>query len=372
VAVAWIDVNPMGLSGIGYTFSTDDGASFAPPVILDSPNGGVASDPVIAVDAQGNFYVVWVGYKIDVMGTPSSMHIYVSKALAGTQAFGAPSEASDPLDTSLYDKPWITVTNTGTILVTYERDTNMVEFSLVAARSPDGVTWQRSFIADDPAGNVFRNLAFPCAPATGSRIWVTYLALDVSSTNVELAHSDDGGATWSPGIRVNLPGEPVAFDDPNCVAEKDDVWVSYGLTHDPPDASAGSAPKLFSIQLAHSGDGQSIDTRTEAGDTMAAPFFMHPQIAREDSGAIDVVYYAGQDDEDAAGTFRRSRASIPASGFAPSVAVESPLTFLQARGDQRWLGDYTGIFWRAGELYTSYVTNLSGTAQIAFAKAPSP
>jgi hypothetical protein len=48
--------------------------------------------------------------------------------------------------------------------------------------------------------------------------------------------------------------------------------------------------------------------------------------------------------------------------------VESPLAYLQSRSDPRWLGDYTGLYTRNGKLYTSYVVNTSGTAQVAFAK----
>jgi hypothetical protein len=59
-------------------------------------------------------------------------------------------------------------------------------------------------------------------------------------------------------------------------------------------------------------------------------------------------------------------------GFGPSVAVESPLTFLQARGDQRWLGDYTGLYWFKGQLYMTYVVNTSGVSHVAFAKASAP
>jgi hypothetical protein len=375
VSVAWIDVDNQGKSTIGYTFSTDDGGSFGAPQQIVSPGNRVASDPVLAIDGSGNIYVSWVAYLLGGMGgQPSSMRIYVAVAPAGSTTFGQPIRVSPPNDGgALYDKPWITVTNTGTVVVTYQRDAQPNDYSLVAARSTDGgMTWQRTNVADDPTGSVFRNLAFPCAPKNGNHLWVTFLALDGTGVDVKLARSDDGGATWLPETLVSLANENVAFDDPNCVADGEQVWVTYGLSLDPMDQMAATSQKLNSVQLAYSTDaGQTVASRGEAADLGAAKFFMHPQIAREDGGAIDVVYYVGDLDQDGNGSFRRARAPF-LGGFSPALPVEAPVTFLQARSDQRWLGDYTGIFWRGGQAYTSYVVNTSGTSHVAFAKYATP
>lgn len=376
VAVAWIDLDMMGASTIGYVFSTDDGATFNQPTQIQSPGNRVASDPVLAIDAAGNIYVTWVAFHTDMQGNPNSMRIYASRADAGSTSFGMPIRVSAQGDTASFDKPWITVTNGGQLVITYERAAMPNDYSIVAARSNDGgMSWQRTAIGDDPSGMIFRNLAFPCAPKDGGHLWITYLAQTQVGLDVLLVRSDDGGATWSSETIVNLPNDVVAFDDPTCVAENDEVWVSYGLTHDVTDPKATKADKSYSLQLAHSSDaGQSIDARLEASDPTAGAFFQHPLITREDNGAIDLVYYAGQMDEDPAGSYRRARivSGEPGNAFGPSVVVEAPVTFLQARDDQRWLGDYTGLFWRGGELFTSYVTNASGTAHIAFAKAAAP
>jgi hypothetical protein len=372
VSVAWIDINNQGISNIGYTFSTDDGETFSAPQQIVSPGNRVASDPVLATDAMGNIYVVWVAFRV-MGGNPVSMRIYVSIAPAGSTTFGPPIQVSQPMDGgALYDKPWITVTNKGTIFITYERDLNNNELGLVAARSTDGgMTWQRTFIADEMGPTAtFRNLAYPCAPRNGNHLWVTYVASAPTSNGVDirLSRSDDDGLTWQPEVTVSQPNDPTAFEDPTCAGDGENVWVTYGLSKDPIDQMAGSAQKLASIQLVHSGDGgQTFDTRTEAGDPAAMPFFMHPQLVMEETGSLDVVYYAGAKDEDQAGSYRRARAAMPPA-FGPSSVVESPLVYLQSRSDPRWLGDYTGLYTRNGKLYTSYVVNTSGTAQVAFAK----
>lgn len=338
VAVAWIDIAQTG-SSIGYAFSTDDGATFGPPAAISSPGGRLASDPSVVVDAAQNVWVAWVGYFLKGGGAPSDMHVYVAKAPAGSTTFGAPVEVSDPADTSQYDKPWIAAPAAGGLVVTYERAGS--DLAVVAARSADGTSWQQAAIASDTTASLFRNLALPCAPKTGGRIWATYLAIDETATKptaeVRLSRSDDGGATWSAETTVSAPGEAVAFDDPMCVAEGNDVWISYGLSSDSLMEADMTTPKLSAIRLAHSADGgQTVAARLDAHDAAAGTFFMHPQIALEGGGAIDLTYYAGNADMDTAGTFRRSRAATPATGFGPSMVVDQPIT--SSRNAASWPG----------------------------------
>jgi hypothetical protein len=246
------------------------------------------------------------------------------------------------------------------------------DFGLIAATSPDGMAWKRAFITDDTTGATFMNLAMVCPPRDGTRLWATYLVLDNSAISVRLSYSDDGGSKWSnPGIVVSAPGEPVAFDDPMCVAENNEVWVSYGLTMDMIDFTAGNANKLYAIRLAHSSDGgATIDSRADAEDMAAGKLYMHPQLFRELGGAVDLTYYVGNFDMDPNGTFRWSRAAGPSMlAYGPSVVIDTPITFLQSRQTLAWLGDYTGLYARGIEVYMSFAVNAAGTSHIAFAKA---
>jgi hypothetical protein len=373
VSVAWIDILQSGGSAIGYVFSTDDGKSFPEPSSVSSPDGRQASDPVLAVDAAGGFYLSWVGYYIDDTGTPSDMHVYVAKAPPGATSFGEPVTVSNlGGNDDFYDKPWITVTNDGTILVTYAVFSN-VSSKLMAARSKDGVNWAESTILE--SGSAFYNLAFPCAPQNGTRIYTTYLVL-TNVIKVGLSFSDDQGASWSPLVKsptVSLAEENVAFTDPSCVAAGNEVWVAYGLTDEPLAGGSADTPRLTNIRAVRSSDqGASFDLRLEAGDASAAPYFLLPGLVREESGALDVVYYAGTGDEDSEGTFRRARMADPALGFSPSQVIEKPVTYLLARDDPRWLGDYIGVATRGDRLYTSYVVNTDGLAHVAFARPALP
>lgn len=374
VAVAWISIPDSGPGGIGYTFSVNDGDAFQPVTVIQSPEGRDSSDPVLAADGAGNFWLTWVGFYRDPnTGEPFDMRIYVAKAAAGTTTFGDPVEASDPSEGSLADKPWITVTGQGSLLVTYGREGPGDLWGIVASRSSDGVNWKRAVLAEDPLqSNTFRNLAFPCAVPGTPRVYVVYVKLGAGQS-IQLHRSDDDGASFPAPteIQVNAPGEQVAFDGPSCVASGEDVWVSYGLSN----VGGGSEESavLFAVRLARSFDGgQSIGDRINAHDPGAAGFYLHPQLAMEESGAINLAYYAGNFDKDTGGSFRRGRSTDSGQSFGSSLQVGTPIVFLPDRGDPQWLGDYTGLAWRAGSVYMAYTDNASGFAHVAFSRAAVP
>jgi hypothetical protein len=366
VAVAWIAEQMGGNSTNGYVFSADGGNTWGPVSEVASPGGRVASDPVLAIDQQNNFYMTWIGFHFDTQGMPYDMHVYAATAPAGTGTFGAPVEVTTPAANDAFDKPWITVTNKNTLLLTYAKTSTG---GIYAARSVDqGKTWSNAVIVENMA---FRNLVFPCVPATGDRVWATYHA----GGGIGLRWSDDDGVTW-PDVNktaVAAMGETPSFDDPTCAAAGNEVWVSYGLTNDN-IAGGASSPKSYAIKLAHSGDGgTTIDFRADAADTAVGKYFMHTQLAREAGGTLHLVYYAGQADMDTLGSFRRSASTDGGHTWGASVDVHKYVDFLQDRASPQWLGDYVGAWWMNNTLFMSYVDNGQGMySHVAFAKAATP
>jgi hypothetical protein len=359
-AVAWIAELADGNSTIGYRFLPDGGCDV--PGEIQSPNGRVASDPVLATDAEDNVYVVWIGFKYDSTGQPMDMHVYVAVAPAGTIAFGAPIEVTSNVQpTDAFDKPWISVTDKDTVLVTYAKTSSG---GIYAARSTNqGQTWSNTVIVEDGS---FRNLVYSCPPKTGDRIFVTYVA----SGGIGLHWSDDDGVTWpsTSSTAVAQTGDQPAFDDPTCVATGTDVWVSYGTSDDAFTESI--MPKLKSIKIAHStNDGVSIADWHEAKDPRAM-FAMHPQLVLEPSGQLDIIYYTGNRDMDTMGTFRWSKSTDGGATWSLSQTLFQPLEFIQSRESILWLGDYAGAVWDGGILYTTFTENNEGAAHIAVQSTP--
>jgi hypothetical protein len=107
-------------------------------------------------------------------------------------------------------------------------------------------------------------------------------------------------------------------------------------------------------------------------DSAAGKYFMFPNLVREDSGALDLTYYAGSGQGDKAATFRRARSTDRGKTFAPSLVLHKPITFEQGRATLAWIGDYLGLTWSAGNLFMAYTDNSSGTSHTAFYRTSVP
>jgi hypothetical protein len=370
VAAAWISSTGSDAI-IQYAFSPDSGQTWEAVSAVETHTGEFASDPDITVDVSGNFYLSWLSLKLNSTFTPA--HLYVARAPAGVRAFMPGVEATDPTLQTTYDHPKITVTRDGTLVAVVLRLDAGDNGRGVVATSTDGMNWtQSTFLPADPTR--FSNFFYPCAPRlAGDRLFMTYFNEDGAGTEIELIFSDDGGATWSVPLTVSNPSDdPVAATDPVCVTEGNDVWISYGVSPIPPDTTQENLALVTGIRVAHSPDrGASIDMRIDATDTAAGAYSVLPQLAlEEDSGALDLVYYAGQMSPDAAGSFRHARAT--AGSFAPSAAIVAPLTFTTDRASPMWLGDYVGLTYRSGAVFTAFADNASGTSRIGFARLPVP
>jgi hypothetical protein len=365
VAVAWIGFESASMAHIGYRFSSDDGESWEPVGQLQGPTGGPCADPVLTVDPDGNFYLVWLVFAASAQDTD---HIYVARAPAGTTAFEAPVEVTDPNDPTFYDKPNISVTGTGSVMVAYTR-----QVGLVAARSTDGLSWERSSIVNEPPTR--NHVVAGCSAPGASRVWVTHLHYDdiTSERRIMLRWSDDGGASWPAGnatFVTDVDELDAGVDDPSCVAEGSEVWVLYGRTHDTP--SANGFGNLYAIRVAHSSDGgQSIDGRYDVQDPVV-PLQLHPRFARTDEGGLALVYYGGVQDGDPAGAVRYSFSSDGGASFGASVVMHEPVTFLQSRASLKWIGEYFGVAWRGGNLHTAYIDNAGAESHVAFYRTAVP
>lgn len=374
VVASWIAI-PGGPSPstMGYAVSTDGGASWSSPAGVSSPGGRDASDPVVAVDAKGTFYLAFVGFQRDQQGNPLDMHVYVSSLPAGTTTFSPPIEVSDPLENAtLYDKPWITVSSSGTILVSYANFDQSSSFALTAARSTDGLNWQRSNITSDPTFAEFSNLAFLCADSKTPRVYSVFVtAFGQNEFDIRESFTDDGGVSWHAPLKVAGPstGEIVTFDDPTCVAVGDDVSILYGTSDMPSTGMSESEPSV-AIKLAHVTGGTKVVGTTEVQDPTAGALFIHPQLTGDSTGRLSVSYYAGQFDGDDAGSFRVG--PVTWTGHGPTKAYREAVRFTSQRADPQWLGDYTGVFQQGSDVLTSFAVNQPSESHIAFARVPAP
>jgi hypothetical protein len=356
VIASWIAIELTSASHVGYAVSRNGGQSFLPAARLDAPGGRDSSDPTVAADANSNFYAAWIGFLRDAEGNPTDIHVYVAKAAAGASSFGTPNDVSGA---DAADKPWLTVAPSGALILTWASLGSPAAMRFAVSHDGETHFTEHDIANGAPAGN----LIFSCVDGVSGRIFVTYYA----GASILLQSTDNDGASWSAPLTVSSSTDDAAmFDDPTCVAHNGKVWISYGIGTEA--FSEDVNPRSLHLRLVTSNDaGQSIATRAFVEDSSAGTLFLHPQLVRESSGALDLLYYAGNDqDPDPNGSLRLTRSADGGSSWSASEVVASPISFQDDRGAQIWLGDYMGFVALGTSVYGDYVDNTSGRSHVRF------
>jgi len=375
LAIAWEACGCDGVTRVGYTRRGPAGA-LDKIRYLASPNGQMASNVTLARNGAGALFAAWASW------TPgpdpaqphlqvSDIHIQFSRWPAGASGFEAPVELSDPIADALYDKPWMIVTAGDVIAISYS---DLRRGGILVVSSADGgASFQRAVI-----DNALANLAALCPDGRPGGAFATY----VVNRAIRVAHTSDGGVTWSaPAVVAGSDASGnVAFHDPTCIANGDEVWVSYGRTRDSYDVPV---TRLHEVRVAHmilgaavpdrdvtalAGAGQAIFDAGDLGSDggIASGFLLFPQLARRADGQLGLAAYraAGEGVGAADGVY-----VVSADGgrsFGSTTTFATGLTPTLQRHVPTWLGDYFG--WGPTEtgLGAAFVDNASGFSHIVF------
>jgi hypothetical protein len=327
----------IGPLAIGYTASTDDGDTWSTPVQIAAPAGRSGVDPAITFGADGTAYISFLGLRYDNSGQISDRHIYVTQVPPNGMP-GLPLEVSNPAITDAFDKPWIIPLKPKGFLVTSTSDNGSI---IYLSRDDGSGTWTLSSLTPD---STLRAVAYPCTGGDGAHVFI----VNITPTTVELTTSADAGVTWSKPILASAPGEAVAFDPPSCVTDGKQVWISYGVLGTPggfltSDISAH-------VVVARSDDqGKSISARGHVYDKGS---YLHPALARSDSGALAVMTYT-----DAMNGTLDLRWGSDLTTMTSSATLLGMLTFTADRTGLDWLGDYTSLSFENGVIRAAFADN---------------
>ncbi len=377
LAIAWEAYGCDDRTRVGYT-RRGPVAGFDKPRYLESPNGQMASNVTLARDGAGSLFAAWASW------TPGpdpaqphlqarDLHVQFARWPAGGSGFEAPVELSEPITDSLYDKPWMIVTPDDAIMVSYS---DLRRDGIVVASSADGgASFQRTVVDPTKA-----NLAALCPDGRPGGAFVTY----IGSHAVHLAHTADGGITWSAPVAAALsdPSGEVAWQDPTCVANGDEVWIAYGRTRDGYDLPV---VHLRSVQVAHMALGASVkggdvtalagegapqaiyDASGPAIDGGSTPgFLLFPQLAQRADGSLGLAAYRATGESTGAAELVYVVSADGGRSFGNAITLATGLTPSLQRHVPDWLGDYFGWAPTAAGLGAAFVDNASGFSHIVF------
>jgi hypothetical protein len=369
LAIAWEAYGCDDLTRVGYTRGSASGG-LEKPRYLASPNGQMASNVTLARDGASALFAAWASWtpgpdRVQPQLQASDLHIQFARWPVGTSGFLAPVEVSEPIATSFYDKPWMILTASNQIIIGYS---DLSRGAIWVASSADGgASFQRTLV-----DSVMGNFAGLCPDGRPGGAFLTYFAY----RTIRLAHTSDGGVTWSAPVdaAVSDSSGDVAGQDPMCVADGDEVWISYGRTHDGYDVPV---QRLLAVLVAHMTLGASLresdvtvlaaDAGSPAGDGGTAQgFLLFPQFARRADGALGLAAYR------AAGTgagLADLVYLVSADGgrsFGTPIRLATGLTPSLQRHVSDWLGDYFGWGPSAAGLGAAFVDNASGFSHIVF------
>jgi hypothetical protein len=375
LAIAWEAYGCDDLTRVGYTRRSASGG-LEKPRYLASPNGQMASNVTLARDGASAIFAAWASWTpgpdpAQPQLQASDLHIQFARWPVGTSGFAAPVEVSEPIPTSLYDKPWMILTASNEIIIGYS---DLSRGGIWVASSADGgASFQRTLV--DPARGNFAGL---CPDGRPGGAFLTYFA----NRSIRLAHTSDGGVTWSAPVdaAVSDSSGGVACQGPMCVADGDEVWISYGRTQDGYDVPV---QRLSEVPVAHMTLGASAldsdvtvlastvsavaDAGSPAGDGGTTQgFLLFPQLARRADGALGLAAYRAAGEGTGLADLVYVVSADRGRSFGTPIPFATGLTPSLQRHVPYWLGDYFGWGPTAAGLGAAFVDNASGFSHIVF------
>jgi hypothetical protein len=341
VAVAWITQSQTG-GGIGYAVSSDRGATWAKPQAALIDKKREASDPVLTSDGT-NLYLSWISFTRAGQSQASNMSFVVSTLAAGESAFGAPVTVETSPDGG--DKPWLGVTKSGTVVLSYMTG-NGANTSLKMARSSDqGATWSKTTVQ-----KVQGNFIVPCVSYASDRVWVAYLDFAAGAL-LKTRWSDDDGVTWPAANTKSMTNLPVV-QPPSCMARGSNVYVAFPYVR-----SLQSQDQPGEEYHVVKFDGKSPVTEVRADDNATKASHLGLLVPEDLPNALSIVYYGGQRNPDPKGMVRINRSVDDGMTWGTSVAISPALKFTTDRTNFDWLGDYLGASQIGNEVLVAYGDN---------------
>jgi M6 family metalloprotease-like protein len=196
--------------------------------IRPEARGTPAIDPGIAVSAQGDIYVVWVGGRPASTGAPESSDIWFAYVGAGGE-WSKPVRVNDNAGPALLADPAIAIDATGRAYAVWSDTRNGAAHVYSAAWAADG-GWGANVRVDHATGEMPGQTFSPAVATNGiDNTWAAWAESRPGQVDVYSAYRPAGGA-WGASVRVSQPepgyrtGPALAIDSEGNVHA---AWESY-------------------------------------------------------------------------------------------------------------------------------------------------
>ena len=313
---------------VSFSYSADDGASWAPNILMPLNRTTRQSDPWLSITDDDRVFFT----RLEFNSAFTVSGITVSNTTDGI-AWGTPFYYSD--SPMFADKETAAHGAAGNLYWAWNTDNRMSGVQdIVVTRSDDGGrTWTSEASVPDPGDGVIGAFVRVHPDGTVLLVWWSYFTDDVW-----FDRSFDGGATWGTDIRVNdVPGSAGGYDGSDwiiplpamAVAPNGTVYVVW------PDHRGGNHDIMFSRSMDR-GTTWSPTIRLNDDSTLADQWM--PDLAVDPSGGVHVawmdtrngqndVYYVNSSDGGATwgANVRVTDAGTPLNFWRPGdyLAIES-------------------------------------------------
>jgi len=199
IYVVWEDLGNFLDYDIYFAKSTDGGISFESNVRVNDDNSTVTfgAFPTIAVDINGNIYVVWQDRRND-----GSSHIYFAKSTDGGIYF-EPNIRVDDSSHSGQGKPSIAVDANGNIYVAWEDWRNDNPDIYFSKSTDEGASFEPNVRVDDTGSSTGMQNEPSVTVDTNGNIYVVWHDYRNNVSDIYFSKSTDGGTSFEPNLRIN-------------------------------------------------------------------------------------------------------------------------------------------------------------------------
>jgi hypothetical protein len=354
-----------GFNTTKYTLSPNNGSTwkqaFIPrnstglPLTADGAAWQANSDPVVAIDRLGNYYIASLYIAVDSNGQATNDGFYVTR---GNLSTGVTTTAANtkPVRTQLSatslveDKPWIgadnssNATTTGNVYACWTHFTASSDMILFSRSTNHGSTWSSGIQVSPSAQN---GGVQGCQVAAGTKGEV-YVAWEVFFTNgqaqIWIAKSTNGGATFGTKVKATAMFNPVNFSA---------IYRANSFPALAVNPKTGFVYIVYADQPGASSAIEFIRDSTSAGTVFTAPVRINdvtvgqrvfPAISVDSAGAIGVSWFDMRNSPANANKYDvfATRSLNNGGTFAPNARVTASIINL-GNSTSAFIGDYSGI-----------------------------